>query len=125
MPTIPTARWERELNHLASSEEVYSIALNDQREIVVRVPEVAGGSGVQIEITLRHGYPEVAPAVRASPIDSAAPHKYADGRLCVFGMMVRWNPGHDSVISAIHAARKWLQGYHEWTQEGSWPAGLQ
>lgn len=121
MPAIPSERWQRELAALHDAEELYSVAISEAREIVVRVPELPGEQGIQIEIVLPHGYPNLPPVVRATPIDDSAPHRFPDGSLCVFGMMTRWNPGADSAVSAIAVARQWLSNYHEWRRLGKWP----
>ncbi len=121
MPAVPGSRWAQELSALDEAEEVYSVGLSNQREIIVRVPEQPGEPGASIEILLPHRYPSVPPAVRAAPLDESAPHRFPDGTMCVFGMMTRWNPGQHGVVSAIEMARQWLRNYREWRRTGKWP----
>ena len=70
---------------------------------------------------LPHGYPNNCPRVYASAIGEGAPHRWADGALCLYGVMTGWNPGKHTVFSTLKLARQWLRNYDAWRKTGQWP----
>ena len=58
---------------------------------------------------------------RAGFLHAAAPHRWADGALCVFGVSTQWNPGTHRVMSAIELGRSWMRHYDQWQTTGQWP----
>jgi hypothetical protein len=122
MPDIPEDRLAEDLADLHEAEDAdFSIALTPQREIMIRVPGLSQADPTQIEVILPHGYPSVAPIVRAVPVDESAPHRWPNGSLCVFGMTTQWNPGRHGLMSTIQLGRSWLSAYQHWKRSGEWP----
>jgi prevent-host-death family protein len=121
LPDISSARIAQELEQLEKSGESSRTTVTLDREIAFTFPRSAGRGDYDITIVLPHRYPNVCPRVYASPMDENAPHRFADGALCIFGVMSSWNPGKHTAAIALGNARQWLRHYDAWRENGSWP----
>ena len=87
-----------------------------------RFPEkLDDGASAELTIVLPHGYPNNCPRVYAGAVGEGAPHRWADGALCLYGVMIGWNPGKHTVFSTLKLARQWLRNYENWRKSGQWP----
>jgi antitoxin (DNA-binding transcriptional repressor) of toxin-antitoxin stability system len=121
LPDISPARIARELDELETAGEVTYTTITEEKEVAIRVKQPRGNSTYSIIIALPHNYPNACPRVYVSGIDRNAPHRFADGALCIFGVMSSWNPGKHTACYALDNARHWLSRYESWRQTGSWP----
>lgn len=120
-PDISTTRIADELKELEEHHEDARTTINADRELAFEFRQTVSGVATKITIVLPHGYPNQCPRVYADPVDKQAPHRWADGALCVFGVMSVWNPGKHTVRSALSLARDWLDHYDTWMKSGRWP----
>jgi prevent-host-death family protein len=121
-PDIAPARIAQEMDELIENGEQPRTAFTEQRELSLAFA-VNAGDGQQITITvlLPHGYPNNCPRVFAEGVASGAPHRWADGALCLYGVMTAWNPGKHTVLSTLQLARQWVSHYQSWKTSGEWP----
>jgi prevent-host-death family protein len=121
-PDIQPARIADEIAELIQRGEEPRTTFTEDRELAFRFPcRLADDTQVEATIFLPHGYPNNCPRVYASPIQENAPHRWADGALCLYGVMTGWNPGKHTVFSTLNLTRQWLQRYDTWRQTGQWP----
>lgn len=126
LPDISPARISRELDELKSAGEVARTTINDSREVAITVKQQQSDSAYTIIITLPHNYPNSCPRVYVIGLKDDTPHRFADGSLCIFGVVGSWNPGKHTARDALENARRWLGGYEAWQLTGAWPqAGSQ
>jgi hypothetical protein len=121
LPDISPARIARELDELERSGEMTWTTITEEKEVAIRVKHSQGDKAYSIIITLPHNYPNSCPRVYVSDIDQNAPHRFADGALCIFGVMSSWNPGRHTARDALENARHWLGRYESWQRTGFWP----
>jgi prevent-host-death family protein len=121
LPDISPARIARELEELEKAGEVTYTTITGKKEVAIRVHHSNGDNTYSIVITLPHNYPNACPRVYVTDVDQDAPHRFADGALCIFGVMSFWNPGKHTARDALDNARHWLSGYESWQRTGSWP----
>jgi prevent-host-death family protein len=123
LPDISPARIARELDELEKAGEMTYTTVTGEREVAIRVTHSAGDNAYSIIITLPHNYPNACPRVYVTDVDKNAPHRFADGALCIFGVTSSWNPGKHTARDALDNARHWLSRYESWRHTGSWPQG--
>ena len=121
LPDISPARIADELEQLEQAGESPRTTVTPEREIAFRVRHGGEHNSYDIMVVLPHGYPNVCPRIYAEPIESDAPHRFSDGALCIFGVMISWNPGKHGVCLAIENAHRWLKHYEIWRVNGEWP----
>lgn len=121
LPDISPARIARELDELEKAGEVTYATITGGKEVAIRVRHSQGDNAYSIIVTLPHNYPNACPRVYVSDVDQNAPHRFADGALCIFGVMSSWNPGRHTARDALDNARQWLSRYESWRHTGSWP----
>lgn len=122
LPDISPARIADEIQQLQGQDEDSSTGFTEEKELVFRFPsKLDDGTTIDLSIVLPHGYPHNCPRVYASAIGEGAPHRWADGALCLYGVMTGWNPGKHTVLSTLKLARQWLCNYDAWRQLGQWP----
>lgn len=122
LPDIPPARIADEIEQLVQQGEQPSTSFTDGKELTFSFPEnLDDGTSAQLSIVLPHGYPNNCPRVYAGAVGEAAPHRWADGALCLYGVMTGWNPGKHTVFSTLRLARQWLRNYENWRKSGQWP----
>ncbi len=120
LPDVSPARIARELDELDRAGEASCTTITDAKEIAIKFDETLDNDSIEITIVLPHEYPNACPRVYATPIDSRAPHRFADGALCIFGSMSSWNPGRHSARTTLEDARRWLDLYGRWRTTGHW-----
>ena len=122
LPDIPPARIADELELLVKQGEQPSTSFTDGKELALKFPEkLDDGTSADLSIVLPHGYPNNCPRVYAAAVREDAPHRWADGALCLYGVMSGWNPGKHTVFSTLKLARRWLRNYETWRKSGQWP----
>ena len=122
LPDIPPARIADEIEQLVQQGEQPSTSFTDGKELAFRFPEkLDDGASADLSIVLPHGYPNNCPRVYAGAIGEGSPHRWADGALCLYGVMTGWNPGKHTVCSTLKLARQWLRNYETWRKSGQWP----
>ncbi len=124
LPDIPkdiVYKVNEELDQLRQIGEKPLLTFSNRNELEILFKEAVDKYEITLKIVLPHGYPNNAPKIYASPIIDDAPHRWQDGALCIFGAMANWNPGKHNITSVLALARKWLTGYGEWREKGSWP----
>lgn len=122
LPDVSPARIADEIQVLVGHSEEPRTTFTENRELVFRFPyKMADETSVELAIVLPHGYPHNCPRVYANSIGESAPHRWADGALCLYGVMAGWNPGKHTVFSTLQLARQWLQHYEIWRRVGQWP----
>ena len=122
LPDIAPARIADEIERLAQHGEEPSTSFTDNKELAFRFPEkLDDGASAELSIVLPHGYPNNCPRVYAGAVAEGAPHRWADGALCLYGVMTGWNPGKHTVHSTLQLARQWLRNYQAWRSTGEWP----
>lgn len=122
LPDIPPARIADEIQKLADQGEKPSISFTEGKELAFRfLCKLEDGTSGEIAVVLPHGYPNNCPRVYAKPLGEGAPHRWADGALCLYGVMSGWNPGKHTVLSTLELARQWLHNYETWRTSGQWP----
>jgi hypothetical protein len=120
-PDISPARIADELKELEEHGEEPRPTITEKRELVFRFLENLGETApVEIKIVLPHGYPNKCPRVYATGVAEEAPHRWRDGALCIYGVMIGWNPGTNTVRSTLNCARQWLRQYDKWRTTGVW-----
>lgn len=121
LPDISPARIADEVRQLVEQGEEPSTSFTEEKELTFRFPsKLEDGKSVEITVVLPHGYPNNCPRVYAS-VGEGAPHRWADGALCLYGVMSAWNPGRHTVFSTLKLARQWLRNFDTWHQSGQWP----
>lgn len=121
-PDVSPARIAEELRELDAGGEMPRPTITSEREFAFRFRQrISDNSSVEITIILPHGYPNRCPRVYATPLGNDVPHRWADGALCIFGVMSGWNPGKHTVSTALKLARRWLEHYDAWRGTGQWP----
>jgi antitoxin (DNA-binding transcriptional repressor) of toxin-antitoxin stability system len=122
LPDIAPARIADEIQQLVDQGEEPSTSVTDEMELAFRFPsKLADGTSADLSIVLPHGYPHNCPRVYANAIGVGAPHRWADGALCLYGVMTGWNPGKHSVLSTLNLSRQWIRNYDAWRKLGQWP----
>ena len=121
LPDIPSSRIIRELEELEGAGESLRTTVTSGREIAFQIRQRDGHDRYHIMIVLPHTYPNACPRVYADPVDSRSPHRFADGALCIFGVMGSWNPAKHAARDALDYARAWLSHYEIWKRTGDWP----
>lgn len=122
LPDLAPTRIADELEELTRNGEEPRATVTAQRELLFRFRhELPDHSPIELSIILPQGYPNRCPRVYADPVPQEAPHRWADGALCLFGVMSAWNPGKDTVASTLALARRWLEHYGAWRRTGQWP----
>jgi len=122
LPDIAPARIAHEIQELVRHGEEHSTTFTAGRELSFRFAcKLSDGASVELEVLLPHGYPHNCPRVYASGVAEGSPHRWADGALCLYGVMSGWNPGKQTVFSTLNLARQWLQRYDTWRKVGRWP----
>ena len=121
LPDISPTRIADEIQELENSGEQPRATVTQEREIAFLFRHCVERDSYDITVVLPHGYPNSCPRIYATPIDERAPHKWADGALCTFGVMSSWNPGKHTAAFALALARKWLTRYEAWRATGEWP----
>lgn len=122
LPDIPPARIADEIQLLVEQSEKPSTSFTEDKELAFRFPDkLEDGTSAGLSIVLPHGYPNNCPRVYCNAVGEGAPHRWADGALCVYGVMTGWNPGKHTVFSTLKLARQWLHNYETWRKSGQWP----
>lgn len=122
LPDISPARIADEIQQLVEGDENPSTSFTEDKELAFRFPEkLDDGTSAELSIVLPHGYPNNCPRVYAKAVSEGAPHRWADGALCLYGVMTGWNPGKHTVFSTLKLARQWLRNYETWRASGQWP----
>lgn len=122
LPDISPARIADEIQQLVAQGEKPSTSFTEEKELTFRFPsKLEDGTSAEISIVLPHGYPNNCPRVYCNAVRESAPHRWADGALCVYGVMTGWNPGKHTVFSTLKLARRWLRNYVTWLTSGEWP----
>ena len=121
LPDILSTRIADELEELEKVGESSCTTVTPEREIALKFGRGVGHDLYDITVVLPHGYPNVCPRVYADPVDSGTPHRFSDGALCIFGVMISWNPGKHTAYTALNSARQWLKHYEIWRKNGEWP----
>jgi prevent-host-death family protein len=122
LPDISPTRIAHEIEQLVVQGEEPSTSFTEEKELAFRFPsKLEDGTPADLSIVLPHGYPNNCPRVYASAIGEGAPHRWADGALCLYGVMTGWNPGKHTVFSTLKLARQWLHNYDAWRTLGQWP----
>lgn len=121
LPDVSPARIAHELDELEKAGEVANTTITRDREVAIRVKHAQGDASYAILITLPHSYPNACPRVYVDSVDGNAPHRFADGALCIFGVMSSWNPAKHTACDALNSARRWLNRYESWRHTGLWP----
>lgn len=120
-PDISPDRIAHELKTLEDHGEQPRTTITDDRELAFSFPQMLSGErSLEITVVLPHGYPNNCPRVYANGINDAPPHRWADGALCLFGIVSAWNPGKHTVHTTLTLARQWLSHYSAWRQTGQW-----
>ncbi|HTV75060.1 MAG TPA: type II toxin-antitoxin system prevent-host-death family antitoxin [Candidatus Acidoferrales bacterium] len=122
-PDISPSRISAEIAELNEHGERPRITVTEQLELAVRLRARRDDlSSTEITIVLPHRYPSTCPRVYADIEAGEVPHRWADGALCLYGVMTGWNPGKHTVLSTLALARRWLEGYDQWRNAGQWPS---
>jgi len=121
LPDISPSRIADEIQELEKNGERPRTTVTDDREIAFQFHDSLGREDFKITIVLPNGYPNTCPRIYADPVSAHAPHRWADGALCVFGVISGWNPGKHTAASALSLARLWLDRYEVWQQTNQWP----
>lgn len=123
LPDISPARIADEIQQLVGHGEAPSTHITEEKELEFRFPgKLDDGTSADLSIVLPHGYPHNCPRVYATAIGQGVPHRWADGALCLYGVMTGWNPGRHTVLSTLKLARQWLRHYDAWRELGQWPS---
>ena len=121
-PDVSPSRIATEFEQLVENGEEARTTITENRELAFRFPcRLADESPIEVRILLPHGYPQSCPRVYADAIAEGSPHRWADGALCIYGVMTGWNPGKHTVFSTLELARQWLRRYDTWRETGEWP----
>lgn len=89
------------------------------------VEQLCSTSGQQYAIAIEYPdrFPHEAPrAFLLSPDVSGAPHRFADGSLCLWGDHVRASGVKTSAVSVRTRAITWFFVYENWRRTGQWSA---
>jgi hypothetical protein len=122
LPDVAPARIAEELDELEKAGFPFRTTVTDDREVAIIVPVDVESDTVDVEIVLPNGYPNACPRVYVRSIEEEkVPHRWADGTLCIFGVMSNWNPGKHGVGVTLNLSRKWLAGHSVWRSTGTWP----
>jgi hypothetical protein len=122
LPDISPTRIADEIQELVKHGEESWTTFTEEHELAFQFTHrLEGGPKVELQIVLSHRYPHTCPRVYASAIDVGVPHRWADGALCLYGVMTGWNPGKHTVYSTLKLARQWLCKYEIWRKVGQWP----
>jgi prevent-host-death family protein len=121
LPDISSSRIAREIEELENAGESSRTSVTPEQEITFAFRRRADRDPYDITIVLPQGYPNVCPRVYVDSVASDAPHRFADGALCIFGVMTSWNPGKHTALVALENARRWLRHYEDWRKNGEWP----
>jgi antitoxin (DNA-binding transcriptional repressor) of toxin-antitoxin stability system len=121
-PDIAPSRIADEISELVEQGEKPHATFTHTHELAFRFPyQLADGTAVHVQVILPHGYPNTCPRVYADGLTGNPPHRWADGALCLYGVMSGWNPGKHTVFSTLNLARSWLQHYDHWRKTAQWP----
>jgi prevent-host-death family protein len=123
LPDISPTRIADEIQLLVDNREELATSVTESNEVAFRFPnKLEDGTSAEITVMLPHGYPNNCLRVYVNAIGEGAPHRWADGALCLYGVMTGWNPGKHTVFSTLKLARQWLHNYQIWRKVGQWPA---
>lgn len=123
LPDVSPDRIAHELDRLREKKESYKLEINEQKELVIKCHEAAGGESLVIKIVLPHGYPAAAPRIYVEAVPSNTPRRWQDGALSIFGATATWNGKSHDVIQVLVLARRWIKQYSKWRGTGEWPNG--
>jgi prevent-host-death family protein len=122
LPDISPTRIAEEIEQLVEKGEEPSTSFTESKELAFRFPtKLEDGTSTDITVVLPHGYPNNCPRIYVNAIGEGSPHRWADGALCLYGVMTGWNPGKHTVFSTLELARQWLRNYQTWRKSGQWP----
>jgi prevent-host-death family protein len=121
LPDISSSRIALEIAELENAGESSRTTVTPEREIAFTFRRKSDGDPYDITVVLPHRYPNTCPRVYVDPVDAEAPHRFADGALCIFGVLSSWNPGKHTALVALQNARSWLRHYEDWRKNGQWP----
>ena len=121
LPDVSSARIAKELEELERAGVSSRTTITSDKEIAFTFPHSENPDPYEITVVLPHRYPNVCPRVYVDLLDKGAPHRFADGALCIFGVMSSWNPAKHSAVIALQNARRWLRHYEAWREHGEWP----
>lgn len=122
VPDVSPTRIAVEIKELEDHQERPRTTVTEARELAFRFQiTLNDDTPVDVSIVLPHGYPHACPRVYAASIRDDAPHRWADGALCLYGFLSGWNPGKHTVFSTLELARGWLRHYETWLQNAEWP----
>lgn len=122
-PDVSPARIAEEIKELEDHREEPRTTITKDRELAFRFShQLANRMPIEVTIVMPHGYPNSCPRVYADAINEEAPHRWANGALCLYGVVTAWNPGKHTVYSTLTLARQWLKRYDAWQQTGKWSA---
>jgi prevent-host-death family protein len=123
LPDVSPPRIAAEIQTLVENGEEPRTTFTENRELLFRFhSRLTDNTLIETAILLPHKYPSNCPRVYASPLREDAPHRWADGALCLYGVMIGWNPGRHTILSTLKLARRWLRHYDSWCTSGEWPA---
>ena len=123
LPDVAPSRIAHEIQTLVDHGEEPRTSFTEGRELAFRFQyQLSDDSPIEITILLPHGYPSTCPRVYANPLRADSPHRWADGALCLYGVMTGWNPGKHTVFTTLELARKWLRHYVAWSRSHQWPS---
>ena len=126
LPDVSPSRIAFELQELRDNAEEARITFTEEREVAFRFQiALSDESPVEITIVLPHGYPNNCPRAYVSALAELTPHRWADGALCLYGVLSGWNPGKHTVHSTLLLARQWLRHYDTWRNSGDWPTNAE
>src|SRR5205085_7221747 len=96
------------------------VFFTEGRELAVRFNMTCDGEQLGLKVLVPHGYPNACPKVYLEPLTERPPHVWADGALCIYGVMVGWNPGQHTIRHTVKMARLWVAKYIQWKHTGEW-----
>jgi prevent-host-death family protein len=121
-PDVSPQRVAIEMEELLERGEDPRATFTEGRQMAFKFDvSTSGESPKEVLIFLPDGYPHSCPKVYVSPLREDVPHRWADGALCLYGVMTGWNPGKHTVFSTLNLARRWLESYDVWDRTGKWP----
>jgi hypothetical protein len=122
LPDVPPARLAEEFEELKRNGVPFTTTVTDEREIAVSAPLGVNNEQYTVIVVLPHGYPNACPRVYVPSIEEEqVPHRWADGTLCLFGVMSAWNPGKHGIATALNLSQRWLDHHSAWRTSGVWP----
>src|SRR5208282_1616021 len=87
-PDVSPSRIAEEMQELYRHGEEPRATFTEDRELALRFPhKLADDTSIELTILMPHGYPHSCPRVYTKSISEDAPHRWADGALCLYGVM--------------------------------------